>query len=487
MGPRPRKLTKNLIVWFCLVGGISIAHGRDGPLRMTDTQLEPIEWKAIEGWADDDHAKAFVTFKDSCDLFLRRKRRGVNDPRPIHAALRDICRHVAGVEPVTTAKARAFFETHFRPVKISRLGEVTGMITGYYEPVVFGSRFPNPEFHVPIYRRPPDLLVAGKKPSVAGVPNRASIVRRNAKGDLEPYHDRAAIERGALDGQKLEIAWLRDPFEALSIQIQGSARVKLEDGLTLRINYDAHNGHSYTAVGRILIERNLVPRDEMSMQRISQWMRANPREAPEIRHSNRSFVFFRITGLSDDVEPIGAQGVHLTPERSIAVDKNLHVYGTPFFIAAELPIDSARPTTKFRRLMIAQDTGSAIIGPARADLYWGAGDLAGKIAGRMRHQGRYVMLLPKSLDMIAAGKLMPVPVARPANAPAPVPIEPEKKEEPEVAKEKPADTATKDKIQDNTARDKAQPPTPPAKPPLPRPRASLAPERPAAPSPNPKR
>jgi membrane-bound lytic murein transglycosylase A len=157
-------------------------------------------------------------------------------------------------------------------------------------------------------------------------------------------------------------------------------------------------------------------------------------------------VFFRITGLTDDVEPIGAQGVHLTPERSIAVDKNLHVYGTPFFIAAELPIDSGRPTTKFRRLMIAQDTGSAIIGPARADLYWGAGDLAGKIAGRMRHQGRYVMLLPSSLDVDVK-----------ENAPA------------------------------SAVKDKMQPKSPPAKLPLPRPRAGLAPDRPATTGTNPER
>ena len=162
----------------------------------------------------------------------------------------------------------------------------------------------------------------------------------------------------------------------------------------------------------MLIERNLVPRDEMSMQRIRDWMAANPDEAPKIRATNRSYVFFRITGLSNEGEPVGAQGVPLMPGRSIAVDK-IHVYGTPFFIEASLPIESAKPTTPFRRLMIAQDTGSAIVGPARADLYWGAGDDAGRIAGRIRHPGRFVMLLPRELDMIAAGKHMPLPVPKP--------------------------------------------------------------------------
>src|SRR3954466_9873444 len=142
-------------------------------------------------------------------------------------------------------------------------------------------------------------------------------------------------------------------------------------------------------------------------------MAANPDQAPELRSMNRSFVFFRITGLSGEGEPPGAQGVPLTPGRSIAVDK-LHVYGTPFFIEADLPIESAKATTKFRRLMVAQDTGAAITGPARADLYWGAGDNAGRIAGRIRHQGRFVMLLPRELDMIAAGKKMPMPRRKPS-------------------------------------------------------------------------
>ncbi|HEV3372469.1 MAG TPA: MltA domain-containing protein, partial [Xanthobacteraceae bacterium] len=216
----------------------------------------------------------------------------------------------------------------------------------------------------------------------------------------------------ALDGQKLEICWLRDPFEALSIQIQGSARVRLEDGTILRVNYDAHNGHRYAAVGRILIEQYGVPQDQMSMERIRQWMQANPDQAPKVRQSNPSFVFFRITGLSDQGEAVGAQGVPLSPGRSIAVDK-LHVYGTPFFIAADLPIDSDKPSTKFRRLMIAQDTGSAINGPARADLYWGAGDTAGRIAGRIRQQGQFVMLLPRELDMVEAGRHTPLPPPKP--------------------------------------------------------------------------
>jgi membrane-bound lytic murein transglycosylase A len=407
--------------WCLFLGSIAVAllsianplcaQPGDEPLKLADTQLEPVKWADVAGWTADDHLAAFAAYQTSCKTFRSVKQ--PRDERPIYSALWEVCRRAAGLRLTDKAAARRFFEDNFQPVQIVRLGETQGFLTGYYEPIVEGSRFPNPEFHVPLYRRPHDLVAAGYKAGVDPFPNKGALIGRlNEKSEIVPYHDRGAIESGALDGQKLEICWLRDPFEALAIQIQGSARVILEDGTPLRINYDAHNGYPYTAVGRVLIERNLVPREEMSMQRIRDWMAANPDEAPKVRTTNRSYIFFRITGLSNEGEPVGAGGVPLVPGRSIAVDK-IHVYGTPFFIDASLPIDSAKPTTPFRRLMIAQDTGSAIVGPARADLYWGAGDEAARIAGRIRHPGRFVMLLPRELDMIEAGKHMPLPVPKP--------------------------------------------------------------------------
>ena len=229
------------------------------------------------------------------------------------------------------------------------------------------------------------------------------MFRKIGRRKLVPYYDRAEIEDGAIAGRGLEICWLKNQTDLLFTQIQGSARVRLEDGSTIRINYDAHNGYPYTAVGRILIDRGIIPKEQMSMQRIREWMDQNPDGAKELRRQNRSYVFFREVQLSDKDEAVGAQGVPLTPGRSIAVDKALHVYGTPFFIEGELPIESEQSKTPFRRLMVAQDTGSAITGPARADIYFGAGADAGRVSGRFRHNMRFVILVPKSLDPVGAG------------------------------------------------------------------------------------
>jgi peptidoglycan lytic transglycosylase A len=392
----------------CLTAGAASA---EGPVKLAGSQLEPLKWSELAGWTADDHLAAFAAYQASCQA-LRKMRRS-DDRAAISEALANVCRKAVGLRPPDADAARTFFEQNFQPVRIARLGEAAGLLTGYFEPIVAGSRFPSPEFPVPLYRRPRDLVADGYKPGSLAFPNKGvRISRRNESNELVPYHDRGAIEAGALDGQKLEICWLKDPFDLLSIQIEGSGRVILEDGTPLRVSYDSHNGYSYSSVERAFIERNLIPRKEMSTQRMRDWMAAYPDEAAKVRAANRSYVFFRVTGLTNDGEPVGAQGVPLTPGRSIAVDR-VHEYGTPFFIDANLPIEGGKPASPFRRLMVAQDTGSAIVGPARADLYWGAGDDAGRIAGRIRHSGRFVMLLPRELDMVVAGTQMPLPVPKP--------------------------------------------------------------------------
>jgi membrane-bound lytic murein transglycosylase A len=383
------------------------------PFQISGGQYAPVAWSEIAGWSEDDHLAAYKTFRASCRPIAALQKPPA-DPKALGTSLRDPCRIARGLELSDGAKARAFFEEHFLPLRISRLGEGEGFVTGYYEPIVDGSRTENEVYKVPVYRRPSNLFVRGTTQASAGLPNKGQVFRKIGRRKLVPYYDRAEIEDGAIAGRGLEICYLKEQTDLLFSQIQGSARVSLDDGSTLRINYDAHNGYPYTAVGRILIERNIIPKDQMSMQRIREWMEQNPNEADELRRQNKSYVFFREVQLSDKDEAVGAQGVPLTPGRSIAVDKALHVYGTPFFIEGELPIESERSKTPFRRLMIAQDTGSAIVGPARADLYFGAGADAGKVSGRLRHNARFVMLVPKSLDPVARGRKMPVPDERPS-------------------------------------------------------------------------
>ena len=252
-----------------------------------------------------------------------------------------------GLELSDGTEAKAFFEEHFLPLRISRLGEGEGFVTGYYEPIVDGSRTENEVYKVPVYRRPSNMFVRGTTQSSAGLPNKGQVFRKIGRRKLVPYYDRAEIEDGAIDGRGLEICLLKEQTDLLFSQIQGSARVSLDDGSTVRINYDAHNGYPYTAVGRILIERNIIPKDQMSMQKIREWMEQNPNEADELRRQNKSYVFFREVQLSDKDEAVGAQGVPLTPGRSIAVDKSLHVYGTPFFIEGELPIELRHRRRRF--------------------------------------------------------------------------------------------------------------------------------------------
>src|SRR5437588_9966055 len=388
-----------------------------GPIRFPDTRFEPVAFDELDGWAADDHAAAFAAFMASCRPVLAGAKAS-RDPRPVYPALVEICRKARTLAaPPGREAARKFFEENFRAVRVSKIDDPNGFLTGYYEPVVDGSRVLTDDFKVPLYGRPRDLVHMGRKRKADGFPNTGRVVRRIARGKYVPYFDRAAIEDGALATKNLEICCLKDPNDLLFIQIQGSARIRLTDGSLLRVNYDSHNGHPYTPVGRILIERGIVPREEMSMDRIRKWMAENPEGGKELRRQNKSYVFFRATGAPEHEEARGAQGVPLTATRSIAVDKTLHVYGTPFFIAADLPIATETSATKFRKLMVAQDTGSAIVGPARADIYFGSGGEAGRIAGRIKNPAQFVMLMPRALDPTEAGKAMPLPEPPPAKAP----------------------------------------------------------------------
>ena len=367
-----------------------------GGMKLRNAQVEPLSFASLDGWKDDDHAAAFKTFMKSCGAVLNgSKIRRMT--QPVFGALFKACERAAAAGSLDRDHARAFFEENFKPVRVMPTGQTEGFFTGYYETEVDGSRFPSDEYTVPLYAAPAD-----------------TVRKRQSKvfSDL----DRTKIEDGALAGKDLEICYIKNPVDAFFAQIQGSTRVKLDNGKLLRLNYVASNGMPYTPVGKFLIDRGIISKEEMSMDKIRDFMEANPEEGKDLRRKNRSYVFFQETSLSANDECIGAQGIPLTPGRSVAVDKSMHVYGTPIWIEAELPIDSEKPETRFHRLMFAQDTGSAIVGPARADIYFGHGEEISHVAGRIKQHGQFVMLVPQRVVVSGtaiAAKDIPLPKARP--------------------------------------------------------------------------
>jgi len=398
-----------------LPGGFAAANV--GSLEFPEAQYDFVSFTELDGWSADKQAQVFAGFRKSCEVLLKRKT--VADVRPMEKALREVCpRALKLPEPVGDEAAKKFFEENFRPVRVSKLGDTTGLLTGYYEPEVEGSLTLTEGFTVPLYRRPPELLSKarlGKRVLRAGFPSTGGAGHR-VDGKIVEYHDRAAIEDGALTNRGLEIVWLRDAADAFFIQIQGSARIRLPDGKYVRVNYAAHNGHRYTPVGRNLIETGIVPREEMSMENIRMFIAEMPEEGRELMRQNRAFTFFRIvTDLPPDAEAVGAQGLPLVKDRSIAVDNKLHVYGSLFWIEAKLQLQNTKEGETFNRLMVAQDTGSAIIGVARADIYFGGGPDAGSVAGRIRNPGAFFLLVPNEIDpvRIAAAQNVPNPDYRP--------------------------------------------------------------------------
>ncbi|QBR71227.1 murein transglycosylase [Beijerinckiaceae bacterium] len=335
--------------------------------------LTPLALADLDGFGQDDLAEAFQVFAVSARAIAQRKtplRQGI----ALSPALKAIGHAALTEEIKTSQQARRFFETHFRPYRVA--GDSpdanAGFFTGYYEPFVEGSLNPSPVFTAPILGRPENLPV--------------------------PAPERAAIEAGALAPHAKPIVWLRDPVEVFLIQVQGSARVRLEDGRVLRLVYAGRNGHPYISIGRILIETGEIAASDMSLANLKQWIRAHGQTPKELggalMQRNKSYVFFALgADLDPAAGPIGGEGLPLTPLRSIAVDRAIWSYGMPVWIAAELPWQSSCPSP-FRRLMIAQDTGSAIVGPGRADIFFGAGDDAGARAGDIRHRGDFIVLLP---------------------------------------------------------------------------------------------
>ncbi|GGA10406.1 MAG: murein transglycosylase [Rhodobacteraceae bacterium] len=332
-----RRVRAACVAGMVLAGSMSAAE--------TDTTYEILGFEDLDGWADDDHAAALAVFLETC-----------GDMRdPDWSSLCAVARE--------TTDARDFFELFFRPVMMKSGGD--GLFTGYFEPELDGALEPSPRYRYPLYRMPPEAQVT-----------RPWLTRREI------------LTSGVMEGRDLEIAWVDDPVELFFLQIQGSGRVRLPDGSHLRVGYGGANGHPYSSIGKELIRRGTMTEHEVSAQGIKSWVRGNPFDGEELLFHNDSYVFFReVNEVPPERGPLGAMNRSITAMRSIAVDPAFTPLGAPVWIEK----DGAEP---MRRLMIAQDTGSAIKGAQRADIFFGTGAEAGSEAGKIKDAGRLVVLLP---------------------------------------------------------------------------------------------
>jgi membrane-bound lytic murein transglycosylase A len=330
--------------------------------------LAPVQFDQLAGWTEDAAAAAIPAFLKSCAAVVSRSEGAALDGRTKSgdfgsaAEWRPLCAAAEKLPAGDDKAAREFFEAAFAPFLAGNNSDSTGLFTGYYEITLNGARRRGGAFQTPIYRRPPD-------------PTRFT---------------RAEIEDGALNGQGIELLWVDNPIDGFFLEIQGSGRVRMPDGSIVRVGYDGGNGKPYVAVGRLLVERNILPREQVTMQTIRRWMAEHPKEGGELRRENPSFIFFReITGDG----PVGAQRVVLTAGRSLAVDRAFIPLSVPLWLEAEERFSRG----KYRRLVIAQDTGGAIKGPVRGDLFWGHGADAATGAGAMNARGHYYLLLPRTV------------------------------------------------------------------------------------------
>ena len=357
------------------------------PLR----SLAAASFADLEGWSADGAGAALAAFRVSCADGVER----TGDLGALAAeALAAVCARVAGVPAGDDAAARAFFEREFAPWTIGDRDDREGLLTGYYEPELAGSRARRPPYLHPLYLAPDDRMIVDLGEFRRDLAGRkiTGMIRR---GRFRPYWDRAEIEGGALKGRRLELVWVADPVALFFLQIQGSGRVRLPDGKVVRVGYAAQNGHDYTAIGRVLVDRGELAKEEVSLQTIRAWLRAHPDGAEELMNQNRSYVFFR--ALPGDA-PLGAEGVELAAGRSIAIDDAWLPYGLPVWIDSTTPAvpELGRAEGPLRRLVVAQDTGGAITGPVRADLFLGPGEEAEQIAGRMKQPLRAWLLWPRA-------------------------------------------------------------------------------------------
>jgi peptidoglycan lytic transglycosylase A len=344
--------------------------------------LRQADWAQLPGWREDDASQAWEPFLIGCGALSKQD------------AWRAVCSAAERIKRPGREEARRFFELNFTPFQLLQPGGgEEGLITGYYEPLLKGSRSRTSRYRYPLYGVPDDLLVidlAEVYPDLKGMRLRGRLDGRR----VVPYYSREQIEQGRAAASAKVILWVDDVIELFFLQVQGSGRVVLDSGETVRVGYGEQNGYPYRSIGRVLVERGELTLDKASMQSIQAWARANPAKVSELLNQNASYIFFNEVpaGLPG---PYGSLGVPLTAQRSVAIDRLFVPMGAPVFIATTWPL-SSRP---LNRLMLAQDAGGAIRGAVRADFFWGFGEEAAREAGRMKQALRMWVLLPNGYPL----------------------------------------------------------------------------------------
>ncbi len=359
--------------------------------------LEAVAFADMPGWQDDTLGDALPALRKSCARLAKKKDDALVGFDEIGGKVKDwqaACAAAVKVDVKDHAAARAFFEAEFNPFLAKNNDDAEGRFTGYYEASLHGSRKRKGRFQTPLYKVPKDLVMVNMR-NFSDKPSPRRIAGRVVGNYLQPYLTRKEIRLGALRGKKLELVWIDDPVDGFFTQIQGSGVVELDDGHEMRIGYGGQNGHNYVAIGRELVRDGHITSEEMSMQAIRKWLADNPDKAEEMMDRNQAYVFF--TELSN-TGAVGSQNVVLTPERSAAIDREFIPQSAPLFIDTVVPSEDGSTEVPFHQLVIAQDSGGAIRGPVRADIFWGHGARADAIAGRLKSKGRYFLLLPKSVS-----------------------------------------------------------------------------------------
>lgn len=366
--------------------------------------LRQVSFKDLEDWSSSDPRAGIEAFRRSCERLLQLppgQNLSGNGYAGTAADWIAVCRGVPSVS--TPSAARHWFEENFVPLAVGQGASREGLFTGYYEAELRGSATSRGRFRTPVYGVPDDLIevdLGDFRESLRG----ERIAGRLDGQRLVPYSTRAEIDKFGLSRAPV-LFFADDPAAVFFLHIQGSGRVRFEDGRVERVAYAAQNGWPYTPIGRALVEEGQIAREKVSMQAIRSWMDQHPREARAVMEKDRSFVFFKDLPLGDPrLGSPGAEGVALTPNASIAIDQRIHPLGAPFYIAASVPDpDESRPERPLRQIFIGQDIGGAIRGPVRADLFFGYGHDAESMAGRMRSTGHLYVLVPKAIAPRAAG------------------------------------------------------------------------------------